>query len=435
MQDIVLIWLYQLLLLEVDSEEITFTQKRNKEIMDSLGAIVHDHMVAHECDRSLFTDPISLDEFIESVYHTAFPLFSPKEWLQQKFETKCKLRILEEIMRREILEEPVYSVEEVEEITNQIKYLDTVPQPAQRSEEWYAFRKTRLTASDFGTAVGVNPYSDRKALIRKKCGEEKPFRAGAAIMHGVKYEDVAIAIYEGRRDVIVREYGCIPHPTLDYLGASPDGICCFESNNKDLVGRMLEIKCPLSRVLNGTIPEYYHLQVQGQLEVCELEWCDFLQCIIKEIDEETFYEDVGEDGNHNFCANKMEKGVLITYYDNLKRKEGYKYATKDDCLKEKTLKSWICRVQSEILDKNDDFLSVNFWRLQEYSCILVKRDRQLWERMEKQLRKFWDEVLHYREIGYESLIPEKKKSNIKKKSMEEKELDSIEFLPETEDES
>ena len=434
MEDITLLWLYQVMMLEIESEEFLHTRKRKKEVMDSLGAIVYDHMTAHECGRSLFTDIDSLYDFIESVYHTAIALFTPKELSQQNFETNCRLHILEEIMKREILEEPVYTDEDVEKIKQKIMFLDKLPQPAQRSEEWYAFRKTRLTASDFGTAVGINPYSDRKQLIRKKCGEEKPFHAGAAILHGVKYEDVAIAIYERRCDVIVREYGCIPHITLDYIGASPDGICCYESNNKHLIGRMLEIKCPSSRVLIGTIPDYYHLQVQGQLEVCDLEWCDFLQCIIKEVDKTDFYADVGEDGNNNFRSNKMEKGVLITYYDNLKRKEGYKYAKVDDCLEEKTIKEWIHRVQAEILDKNDDFLSVNYWILNEYSCILVKRDRKLWERMEKQLRAFWDDVLHYREIGYQSLIPEKKKKYIKK-SQEEKDLDNLTFLSETEDES
>ena len=54
--------------------------------------------------------------------------------------------------------------------------------------------------------------------------------------------------------------------------------------------------------------------------------------------------------------------------------------------------------------------------------------------MEKQLRAFWDDVLHYRDIGYQSLIPEKKKKYIKK-SQEEKDLDNLTFLSETEDES
>jgi len=436
-----LIWMYQDTLLDIE-EEITITdtflstQKRTKDIMESIGAIVYDHLVAHECDSELFNNEEAMEQFIESVYNTVFHLFEPKEWLQQCFDEKCRLRIIEELMRREILAEPVYTDEKVAELEEHIRYLDTIPQPTQRSPEWYAFRKTRLTASDFGTAVGVNPYSDRKRLIRKKCGEDQPFKPGPAIIHGVKYEDVAIAIYERRRDVKVREYGCIPHPTLNYLGASPDGICCYTSNNKNLVGRMLEIKCPKSRKLDGTIPGYYYLQVQGQLSVCELEYCDFLQCVIVEIPKEEFMNDVGEDGNHNFLANKMEKGVLISYYDFSKRIEGYKYASYNDCLKEKTLKKWIDRVQSEILDENpeNEILGTLYWKLKEYSCTLVKRDRDMWNRLEPQLRSFWDEVLHYREIGYESLITEKK-NTYKKKSYEEKELDQLQFLPDSEDES
>ena len=38
---------------------------------------------------------------------------------------------------------------------------------------------------------------------------------------------------------------------------------------------MLEIKCPTKRPITGFIPEYYHYQVQGQLEVCNLNYCDF----------------------------------------------------------------------------------------------------------------------------------------------------------------
>ncbi len=425
--DYLLVWMYQDTLLDIEEETLvtdTFlsTQKRNKDIMDSIGAIVYDHLVAHECDSSLFHDEEALEQFIESVFHTVFHLFEPKEWLQQCFNEKCRLRIIEELMRREILAEPEYTTEKVAELEEHIRYLDTIPQPAQRSPEWYAFRKTRLTASDFGTAVGVNPYSDKKRLIRKKCGEDQPFKAGPAIIHGVKYEDVAIAIYERRCDVKVREYGCIPHSTLNYLGASPDGICCYTSNNKNLVGRMLEIKCPKSRKLDGTIPGYYYLQVQGQLEVCDLEYCDFLQTVIVEIPKDEFMADVGEDENHNFLANKMEKGVLISYYDFSKRNEGYKYASYNDCLKEKSIKKWIDRVQSEILDENpeNEILGTLYWKLKEYSCTLVKRDRDMWNRLEPQLRSFWDEVLHYREIGYESLITEKKirirKSHMRKKN-------------------
>ena len=50
---------------------------------------------------------------------------------------------------------------------------------------------------------------------------ETPFLCNSAIQHGVKYEDVAIYMYELRNDVVVKEYGCIPHKKYSFVGASP----------------------------------------------------------------------------------------------------------------------------------------------------------------------------------------------------------------------
>ena len=41
------------------------------------------------------------------------------------------------------------------------------------------------------------------ARICKKCGHEEPWKPGPAIEHGVKYEDVAVMIYELRNNVEV----------------------------------------------------------------------------------------------------------------------------------------------------------------------------------------------------------------------------------------
>ena len=143
----------------------------------------------------------------------------------------------------------VYSFENPE-FASIIDKLKQTPQPAQRTKEWYEYRNQRLTASDLGTALNVNPYCKRKKLVAKKCGYEEKFFAGAAVKHGVKYEDVAVHIYEQRNKVHVFEYGCVPHPTIPHFGASPDGICDVDSENTEYIGRMLEIKCPKSRIMN-----------------------------------------------------------------------------------------------------------------------------------------------------------------------------------------
>lgn len=68
--------------------------------------------------------------------------------------------------------------------------------------------------------------------------------------------------------------GFIPHPTIEFFGASPDG----------LVGEdgLLEIKCPystnvhLQRVAAGIVPEEYKPQMLVQLLCTGRKWVDFV---------------------------------------------------------------------------------------------------------------------------------------------------------------
>ncbi|MBT6440547.1 MAG: hypothetical protein HOK72_12645, partial [Flavobacteriales bacterium] len=92
--------------------------------------------------------------------------------------------------------------EEYDTIVKTLDFLDNVPQPAQRTPEWYAFRADKVTASDFSVAHDKNPYSSKLDFILKKSGMETPFLSNSAIQHGVKYEDVAIYMYELRNDVV-----------------------------------------------------------------------------------------------------------------------------------------------------------------------------------------------------------------------------------------
>ena len=61
------------------------------------------------------------------------------------------------------------------------------------------------------------------------------------------------------------------------------------------------------------------------------------------------------------------------------------------------------------LDKNDnyEYMTTTYWKLEEYSCILIKRDRDLWEDLYKSLEAFWHDVLYYRKNGVDTLINKK----------------------------
>ena len=298
--------------------------------------------------------------------------------------------------------------EKKEEIINHIEYLKKIPQAEQRSEEWYNFRKDHLTASDMSKIL-VKSVSQRRDLIISKCKTSIKNITGKACLHGIKYEAVAAMIYEKRNNAEILEFGCLPHKDIKHFAASPDGICSIKSG--DLVGRMIEIKNPISREITG-IPKYdYWVQMQGQLEVAELEYCDFLECSIKEYKND---EDFMDDGNEIYTSKGLEKGVIINILDIEKNSLKYLYCKLS--INKKEINKWLDSELEKILKSPDiELVNITWWRLEKYSCTLVKRDKNWFTNKVADIYKFWEEVEHYREIGIEGLesqIKRKKKNNI-----------------------
>ena len=128
---------------------------------------------------------------------------------------------------------PKYNESELLLLESKIKYLETIPQPEQRTPEWYVFRNERLTASDLLYAIDCS-NKKRTEIIKKKCGYNPPFTPGQAILHGIKYEPIATEIYEGRNNLKIMEFGCLPHPHIPFFGASPEVMEAAIKENKKI---------------------------------------------------------------------------------------------------------------------------------------------------------------------------------------------------------
>ena len=297
--------------------------------------------------------------------------------------------------------------ERLQYLREQFKHLQNEPQPEQRTEPWYSMRNGMLTASDWGVMLGDNPYSNPDDLILKKCGHEKPFKVGPAILWGVKYEEVAVQIYEHRNNVEVVEFGLIQHHKIKYLGASPDGI------TKD--GVMLEIKCPKSRKITGIPPRYYFDQVQGQLEVCELDRCDFLECKLEEYDSsEDFY---GDNYNGDYFYNSLgnEKGVVAEFFHLKDKSLKFEYGPLGGD------KEVIIKWENEMKEKYKEleefaYIGLSYWNLIEVSCIPIYRDKDWFSNALIKLNAFWEKILHYRKNGIDEILNKPKKKKQLKKS-------------------
>lgn len=185
----------------------------------------------------------------------------------------------------------------IKKLTEKINILKNKPQPEQKSSEWYEFRHNCLTASSIWKAFASE--SSKNQLIYDKC---KPFDINKfsrvsteTPMHwGNKYEPVSIMFYEKHYNTKVHDYGCILHDKYSFLAASPDGI--NDCPLSDRYGRMLEIKNIFNREINGIPKMEYWIQTQVQMEVCDLNECDFLET--RFVEYET-YEEFENDGS--FC--------------------------------------------------------------------------------------------------------------------------------------
>ena len=292
--------------------------------------------------------------------------------------------------------------------------LRAIVSPEQRTPQWYSMRNDKITASDGACALGDNKYEEEYKFIIKKI-DVPPFTGNSNTHHGKKYEQIATMIYEHRMNVIVDEFGLLAHPVHTYLGASPDGIIgLYKKDGKHLteyVGRMLEIKCPVSRNIiqdeDGEMfdicPKYYWIQVQLQLECCNLDDCDFWQCSLYEYPEyDDYFEDTHETERFRSKTNDLEKGCLIQLYPKDKKNPklfddaSYLYPphvemSPDECLE------WIEEMKIKI-DAEDKYVidQIMWWRLEKSNCTLIKRDKEWFAKSLPKLKKIWDYVLYFR---------------------------------------
>ena len=157
----------------------------------------------------------------------------------------------------------------------------------QRSSAWFDARCGRVTGTRFKDLM-VYEHDYKKAI--KSAGYQGLIAEIAAelitsqtetsysndiMQRGIDLEPEVRRLYEDMFDVVVDEVGfCTPNedsPFFDWVGVSPDG----------LTDGLLEIKCPLAKthfnyIEGNVLPSEYKWQVQGQLYVTELPYCDFM---------------------------------------------------------------------------------------------------------------------------------------------------------------
>jgi len=309
------------------------------------------------------------------------------------------------------------------DMNHKILNIRAIPQPSQRTPEWYEFRHGLITASNLYKVFGSDAL--RNSLIYEKCLPLKEDRDCIGSTHvntmspmhwGQKYEPVSVMLYEKLYKSKVEEFGCIQHPQYSYIGASPDGIITDSSSER--YGRMLEIKNIVNRDI--TVPsKAYWVQMQIQMETCDLDKCDFIETRFKEYDDEdTFYT---EDNNKHrgvilYFIERVSIGGCSKNDDNesgyplaqqYSGEPKYVYMPLDIELTKDSIDEWIETTRSK-MRRSWSLYTTIYWYLDEISCILVERNRLWFKRAQPQIEETWNTILKERETGYEHRAAKKK---------------------------
>lgn len=284
------------------------------------------------------------------------------------------------------------------EITNMLEYIRNIDQPKQRTKEWYDFRQNIITASNVHKVLGSQTQINNFILEKSKPYVVKPinYYVKNSRQWGNIYEPLSIKIYEKLYHTKVEDFGCIQHQKYSFLGASPDGINV--DINSDRYGRMIEVKNIYNRDITGIPKEDYWIQMQIQMETCNLDECDFIETRFKECENENdFYED-----------EKSEwKGVILCFVKKSMLDEKtpiYEYYPLYDQVNKNEIDMWIQSL-TEKLGDTFQIYSKHYWYLDEFSCVLVKRNTKWFDVILPKIEEVWKMV-------------EKEKEKVKERKIE-----------------
>ena len=369
-------------------------------------------------DHILESDYIEHDmnDLLEDAFHIYITTFHPERSLEQRDEDEPEEN-----------DEDGGGEHDVDThllVEAKIQRLRDTPQPVQRTPEWYTFRWNLITASNawkaFESQSTINQLIYEKCQPLKDCMSEpteednKMVNTNTTMHWGQKYEPLSVMLYEHMYNSKVEDFGCIQHTTYGFIGASPDGIVV--QSNSGRYGRMLEIKNIVNREINGIPKKEYWVQMQLQMEVCDLDECDFLETKFTEYPNYQSYRDdsalgaIEDETFHSYTTTKTGdyKGIIMHFHT----REGaphYEYMplhiwAPDDVRRweETTLQKY------ELPPYQHTFIKFIYWKLEKLSCVLVMRNKEWFKNNVGQLAKVWKTIEEERVTGYEHRAPNRK---------------------------
>ena len=291
------------------------------------------------------------------------------------------------------------------------------PQVAQRTEEWYTESQTMISASEFwqlftsdrsraGYVVqktGLQREKERDTRSMDISGDEI-VKVSAQNRHtclsmemtaldwGIRFEPVAKQILEKHWSSKIEDVGRLYHPTLAKVAASPDGL--IVEGPPEYYGRLVEIKCPVSREIGKGVPLKYWYQMQLQLEVSGLDACYYSEFNIQSLQPKKMILSESD------VKNPIEKGLVYLIQSEQHQDAQYIYGPLGDM-------KWV-----PTLEPTWDIVERIPWYLVGQHIEIVKRDKAWFDSILPLIHDFWVDVEKAKEGTFQVPEPKPKKKKV-----------------------
>lgn len=180
-----------------------------------------------------------------------------------------------------------------------VRHAEGVTRQQSKCSAWFKYRAGRVTASVMKSVCRTTTTRPSVSLLKKICYPEQHQISTAATLWGINHEADAIGKYAAEMknhhtNFQHNKTGVFLSTEYPHLAASPDGTATCTCCGRGLI----EVKCPHSaahstaeqaagnnadfclQLVNGKLQlkheHAYYYQIQTQLAVCDLPYCDFV---------------------------------------------------------------------------------------------------------------------------------------------------------------
>lgn len=319
-------------------------------------------------------DNVQIEQWINTAKSLAFSFeftISEQTYVDRIIEM-YEEQFVAKITKKTYINKDVPSIDVLDELLNR-------KQIEQRTPEWYAQMNSILSASELGNLFG-SPFARAKMVISKTVPYKPrnqqlavPSDSMSAFDWGIRFEPVVKQIYEYKYGTVVKELGRLIHPTYNKCSASPDGLV-YSCPKSERTGRLIEIKCPVTREIDGSVPKDYYAQMQMQLQVTQLKNCDYVEAVFS--------------SKYNNTPEKIGPGQYVGYvalirYSEIRGDQEFYYiyspVNADNDWKPE-------------FKEDEEIVEIIPWRLIQWSEQIVTRSEEWWIGIKPIIDIFWEDV-------------------------------------------